>query len=301
MRVLDRPIAKFVAARCRLLGLSRRTCETYSYSLAAFEDWCGCSAEAASQEQAAAYQMAKAGSGAGWMSLFLNRCALVFLFRQMHGVELDPQLLPPMRRPKLRQVQIPDPWEVGTVLEAIGCPLMRLYCRFVYATGMRLQEAAHVRFADLDPVDRSVVVRRPKGGRQRRTILPDTLLAHLREHRRPWCGDTLIFSRDGSPVDADRVGDTANSWLARARRRTGLGRHLTVHRLRHAFATHLHERGVGLGELQRLLGHASIHTTMHYIGLREARRAEIAQVGDLLAALPSPEPRQQRISFTGED
>lgn len=301
MRVLDRPIAHLVADRCRLLGMSERTYGSYAGRLVALEDWCGRSALEVTQEQAAAYQLHNTRAGASKGTLFHDRCALAFLFQRMRGEKLDLHLLPRLRRPPIRTMRVADPWEIGTVLAVIGCPVVRLYCRFVYATGLRLQEAAHVCFADLDLVDRSVLVRVGKGARMRRTILPDTLLALLRDFRRPWDGEKLIFSRDGSIRDAIRLAESANSWLARARRRTGLGRHLTVHRLRHAFATHLHERGVGLGELQRLLGHASIHTTMHYIGLREARRAEIAQVGDLLAALPSPEPRQQRISFTGED
>jgi integrase/recombinase XerD len=72
---------------------------------------------------------------------------------------------------------------------------------------------------------------------------------------------------------------------------------VTMHTLRHAFATHLHERGAGVGELRRLLGHSSVVTTMHYLGLRDGRRAELTRIGDLLAALPAVDHGQQRIAF----
>jgi hypothetical protein len=55
---------------------------------------------------------------------------------------------------------------------------------------------------------------------------------------------------------------------------------------------------VGVVELQRLLGHSSVFSTLHYIGGREERRRELRAIGDLLAALPAPRLEQQRICFS---
>ncbi len=295
MNALDRPIAVRVAGACRALGFSDRTAQSYSHRLVCFEDWIGVSAMEATQEQAAAWLIA--GSN-GWNSrctIFHNRCSLAFLFRHLLGSELDARIVPKMRSPPARVCRIADPRDVALVFAGMSNEPSRRLCRLIYGTGMRIGEAVKACVGDIDVSDRSLLVRHGKGGRQRRTIMPDSLLEMVAQHCRGWPAHALLVTNDGNagggPVEADLVRES----LAIARNRAGIGATLTVHHLRHCFATHLHERGVGLVELQRLLGHSSVATTMLYIGLREERRADIAKVGDLNAALPQVTPVQECI------
>jgi integrase len=291
----NRPITALVAARCRMLGYSRRTCESYAHHLAEFEDWCGSDAMHADQEQASAWL---ASLECPRNSRYHYRMALLFLFRRMRGEAVDQLLLPAIRRTQPPRHVVADPWQVANLLAAIANPRCRVFCQFLYATGMRIGEAQEVRIGDLDEVDGSVAVRLGKGMRARRTILPLGLIAVLRAYRTTCQPVSLLFPAGTSAPDRPLARDRVNEALAGARRRCGLACHVTAHRLRHCFATHLHERGAGVVELQRLLGHSSIFSTLGYIGGREERRRELCAIGDLLTALPAPRLEQQRIAFT---
>lgn len=296
MHALERPIAVRVAAACRLLGFSTRTAESYGHRLVVFEDWIGQSAMEVDQVQAAAWLTAASRPGAR-RTTFHNRCALAFLFRHLHGQELDRTLIPMMRCPPARVRRVADPIEIARTFACLANEPSRRLCRLIYGTGMRISEALGACIGDIDASDGSLLVRLGKGGRQRRTIMPAGLRAMVAGYARGWPASAPIVTRDGRPDGQPPPEDLVRASLAQARRKAGVGPHLTVHQLRHCFATHLHERGVGLVELMRMLGHTSVATTVHYIGLRDERRADIARVGDLDAALPAVGAFQQRIGF----
>lgn len=297
MNALDRPIAVRVAAVCHGLGLSDRTAESYGQRLVCFEDWIGLSALEASQVHAAAWLISMAS--APRCTVYINRCALVFLFRHLRGEELDPRIVPRMRNPPARVRRVADPHEIARVFAAVADEHVRRMCRLIYATGMRIGEAIQARIGDIEPASCSLLVRLGKGGRQRRTIMPRSQLDLVARTCRGWPQGAHIVTADGRPDGGPLDEATVREQLYAARQRAGIGPHVTVHQLRHCFASHLHERGVGLVELQRLLGHGSVLTTMRYIGMREERRTDIALVGDLDAALPAVGVVQQRIGFGG--
>ena len=290
-----RSITALVATRCRMLGYSVRTCDSYAYRLAAFEDWCGTDAMHADQEQASAWL---ASLECSRNSRYHFRAGLVFLFKRLRHEEIDPRLLPAIRPSRPERRPVADPWQVANVLAAIANPRCRAVCQFLYATGLRISEALAVRIGDLNEADRSLLVRQGKGLRRRWTILPAGIIAILRAYRMTCAPVALLFPAGVDAPERPLSEDRVNEALAEACRRCGLACHLTAHRLRHCFATHLHERGVGVCELQRLLGHSSIFNTLHNIGSREERRRELSEIGDLLAALPAPRMEQQRILFS---
>ncbi len=293
----NRSITALVAARCRMLGFSARTATAYGCALAHFEDWCATPAPEATQSQAAAW-LAQIPGQVTQRCVYNRRAAIVFLFRHLHGVEPDVRIIPACRQPAPAVYEVPDPEDIVRVLAALPDPMYRLHCRFVYATGLRLKESMAVRIEDLDFGSGWVVVREGKGARQRRSLLPATIARELQAHCRGWPGKALVFTADGRPDGKPLERGNVQHNLRQTRLRLGIQRPITTHRLRHAFATHLHERGVGLCELQQLLGHTSPLTTVRYIGLRERRREDILAFADLLAALPAPRLEQQRIAFT---
>ena len=291
----SRSITALVAARCRMLGYSDRTIDSYARNLAEFEDWCGSAAMHADQEQASAWQ---ASLECTRNTRYHCRMALLFLYKRMRGEMVDLHLLPSIHRVRPVPQVVADPWQVANLLAAIVNPRYRAFCQFLYATCLRIGEAQAVRVGDLDEVDGSVAVRLGKGMRARRTILSPGLIAVLRAYRAWWKPTALLFPAESSAPERPLSEERVNEALADARRRCGLACPITAHRLRHCFATHLHERGVGVCELQRLLGHSSIFSTLGYIGMREARRRELSEIGDLLAALPAPRLEQQTIPFS---
>jgi integrase len=291
------PIAHLVERRCRQLDYSERTAECYAGHLVRFERWYGRSVMAATQAEAATWLLEEderyRRSGIG--TPYYLRAALVFLFRHLRGDTVDARVIPSMRRARRREPVWADPQEIAQVIAGCVEDRLRRLCLFLYGTGMRLEEALSVRVADLDFRAGHVVVRQAKGRRQRRTILPDSLARTLRR----WCAgrmpEALLFpGPDGGRLCADRL----RGQLVTARQRAGVGKAISFHTFRRAFAVHLHERGVGVGELQRLLGHAAILTTGLYLGLRDERREQIARIGDLVADLPGLVAGQRTIDFT---
>jgi len=129
-------------------------------------------------------------------------------------------------------------------------------------------------------------VRAGKGGKDRYTLLPPTLLETLRLYWRAYRPPTWLFpNREGSgPMDIKG----AQRRYAQARDRAGIVKSGGIHTLRHCFATHLLEAGVDLVTVQRLPGHHQVSTTSFYLHMASTqwRPPATANPLDLLAALP---------------
>lgn len=228
--------------------------------------------------------------------------ALLLLYREV--LKLDLPWMDSVVRAK-RPSRLPtvlSQAEVRALLELMqGRP--RVLAALLYGTGMRLMEGLRLRVKDVDFERREIVVRDGKGGKDRRTMLPDSLVAPLREaiarslrlhaadlaagYGRVWLPHALarkypnaatapawqyVFPADAraiDPVDGTErrhhVGAEALSrHLKQAAARLGLGKPVSAHTLRHSFATHLLEAGYDIRTVQALLGHKDVSTTQIY-------------------------------------
>lgn len=162
--------------------------------------------------------------------------------------------------------------ECRRLTEAINKQSYRLCCWCMYALGLRFSEALGLRPESVDS-KRMLVRVVGKRNRERVVPLPETLLVRLRDywltHRnRQW----LFPKRHGQgPIDRKALRRAFQS----ARSRAGLGAEVTPHCLRHSYATHLLEAGVGVGTVQILLGHASLRSTLLYTHMTEAMREQL--------------------------
>lgn len=145
-----------------------------------------------------------------------------------------------------------------------------------YAAGLRVSEVVRLKVASIDSQRMLIHVENGKGGRDRYAMLSPRLLEILRAYwKRVRPGLWLFPGRDpGGHVTTRAVQDACRA----ARRRARIGKPVTVHALRHSFATHLLENGIDIRIIQVLLGHADLGST--------ARYAQVAT--NLIASTASP-------------
>ena len=155
------------------------------------------------------------------------------------------------------------PEQVVSVLKAEPNLKMRTAFIVIYAAGLRVSEAVMLTAKDIDSKRMVIRIRQAKGNMDRNVMLSEQLLNILRDYwRRGQPLNSFLFPGP----DPDRPITTRS--LQRAFRdaadAAGLDKPVTVHTLRHSFATHLLEQGVDIRVIQDLLGHRQITSTTRY-------------------------------------
>lgn len=157
--------------------------------------------------------------------------------------------------------------QVHRLMNAVTKQRMLAYFWTVYTMGLRLNEALHLEVTDIK-ADRGVVhVHRGKGAKDRCIPLPLSTLALLRAYWTTHQHATLLFPADGRnhTLAKDGVSQATNPMsestvqgaMKKIVRNLKLGKGISIHTLRHSYATHLLEGGVSLRVIQKYLGHSS--------------------------------------------
>jgi integrase/recombinase XerD len=149
------------------------------------------------------------------------------------------------------------------------------YLATVYSCGLRLQEGLYLEVSDIDGPRKMIHIHRGKGAKDRYVPLPESTYALLRRywitHRNP----RLIFPAAQIPMSIEGV----QGALRKAKYATGIKKKgVSVHTLRHSYATHLLEAGVNLRIIQKNLGHSNIETTMIYLHLTNKGMEDAYQI-----------------------
>lgn len=228
--------------------------------------------------------------------------ALLFLYRKVLGRELADLGDIVRARPSTRVPVVMTPGEVRDVLAQMNGEV-RLVASLLYGTGMRLMECLQLRVQDIDFRRNEIWIRSGKGGRDRVTMLPESLKPGLHDHLRHvkavhardladgWGAVVLPAALDrkypSAPTDwrwqwvfpqATRWRDPQTGQQGRhhvhttviqravkdAVQRSGVTKRVGCHTFRHSFATHLLENGYDIRTIQELLGHKNVSTTMIY-------------------------------------
>jgi integron integrase len=228
--------------------------------------------------------------------------AILFLYRNVLEMDL-PWLDDVVRAKRPRRLPVVlTRAEVHALMERMD-GMHALTARLMYGTGLRLTECLALRVKDLELTRREVVVRQGKGGKDRVTMFPASLVGpmteHLKQVRRRFDSDRAA----GFPgIDVPHAYDVKNpaaahSWawywvfpdkrlsfdprtrlrrrhhaydqtfqraLKRAAADAGIAKPVSSHALRHSFATHLMGAGYDIRTVQELLGHRDVSTTMIY-------------------------------------
>jgi site-specific recombinase XerD len=172
--------------------------------------------------------------------------------------------------------------EVLRFLDAVAMPKHRVILTVCYAAGLRISEAVRLTPAAIDSCRMVIRVAEGKGRKDRYVMLSPQLLAILRDYWRTTRPQPWLFpgDRPDQPISRHAVAIACR----RARRRCAIGKPVTPHALRHAFAVHLLEAGADLRTIQLLLGHRSLGTTARYLRLATTKVCAIASPLDALPA-----------------
>jgi len=171
--------------------------------------------------------------------------------------------------------------EILQLLDRTRPGRFRILFALIYGSGLRLGEACRLKTADVDFHSYKIYIRDGKGGRHRETVLSRSLAPDLKNYmtdRRP--GEWLFPSSRTSyeagtlfpvPKSAHAISTrSVHREFDIARGRLNFAGLVTVHSLRHSFATHLVELGMPVFSVQRLLGHRYLSTTLGYLTSMEA-------------------------------
>jgi integron integrase len=253
--------------------------------------------------------------------------ALLFFYR--HALEKEIGEIKDAVRAKrsLRLPTVLSKKEVVKLLEQIhGVP--KLMAQLAYGCGLRLNECTRLRIQNIDFNGQTLMVRGAKGDKDRETVLPDRVHGALKDRlvkvRSLWEEDRRkdlpgvylpgalakkypnapkewiwfwVFPSATISVDPRtqvmRRHHVSGSMLQKAVRRAsvaaGISKRVTVHTLRHSFATHLLEDGTDIRTIQQLLGHTNLQTTMIYTHVATKNRLGVRSPLDNAPQVPQEE------------
>ena len=193
---------------------------------------------------------------------------LRFLFR-CEGLDDRAIRLPHLKRDN----RLPVVLGRSEMKELLKAPVLlkhRVLIGLLYGCGLRCQEARSLLIKDLDFERNMIHVRQGKGRKDRYVPIGIHLSRGLKsylqaEHPHKW----LFNGKDHH----EGFSQKGVQWVVReSAKKTSIQKHVTVHTLRHTYATHLLEDGLDIVSIKELLGHAHIQTTMVYLHVAKAGR-----------------------------
>ncbi len=261
------PLRQRMIDDMRMRKLAPKTQQHYIRAVRRFAGFLGRSPDTASREDLRRYQLYLVDQGTSPVSLNAAITGLKFFF----GVTVDhPELMA-----KIRPVRVPHTLpvilsreEVSRLIIAAGNLKHQTALALAYATGLRASEVVALKVSDIDSERMTLRVQRGKGQKDRYAMLAPVLLERLRVWWR-------VARAQGKMPDGgwlfpglDPINQLSTRQLNRAihtaAHEARIDKRVSMHTLRHSFATHLLEQKVDIRVIQVLLGHKKLDTTARY-------------------------------------
>jgi integrase/recombinase XerD len=287
---LRRRMIEDMAAR----NLNPHTQRSHISSCRRFAAWLKRSPDTATADEVRRFQLHLIESGESICNRNRIMTGVRFLFRvtlRRHDLAAEvwhlkePQKLPPVLSPE----------EVKRVLTMATSLKARAMLTLAYGCGLRAGEVTRLRAGDIDSEQMIIRIVQSKGRKDRHVMLPAEVLDLLRQwwKARPSEHDAAVApeqrwlfpGREHRPLTTRQFGRL----FKEAAKAAGLRKTLSLHTLRHSFATHLLERGTDIRLIQALLGHDKLETTARYTRVATGMIAKIESPLDGLSA-----PRRRR-------
>jgi integrase/recombinase XerD len=277
--------------------LNPHTQRSHVYSCKRFAAWLKRSPDTATSDEVRRFQLYLIESGASICNRNRIMTGVRFLFRvtlRRHDLAAEvwhirePQKLPPVLSPE----------EVKRVLTMAPSLKARAMLTLAYGCGLRASEVVRLRAGDIDSEQMIIRIVQSKGRKDRHVMLPAEVLDLLRQwwKARPTEEDAGVAPEQRwlFPGRSDHQPLTTRQFsrlFKQAAKAAGLRKTVSLHSLRHSFATHLLERGTDIRVIQALLGHDKLETTARY---SRVATGMIAKIESPLEGLSAPRRRRAR-------
>jgi integrase/recombinase XerD len=273
----------------QIRNYSPHTIEAYIRSVAHFAKHFGQSPDLLTPAHIRDYQLFLVQQRqVSWGTFVQAVCALRFFYQQTLGRKWMIEFIPYPRRVKKLPLILSQE-EVRGLLQAATNLRHHAILATIYATGLRVSEAATLLVSDIDSGRQLIAVRQGKGRKDRFVMLSPKLLELLRRYWKAYKPTPYLFLGDipGRPISSDGILYICRKAAKAAR----ISKPVTPHSLRHAFATHLLEAGTDLRTIQLLLGHSSLRTTAVYLHVSNLALRSTTSPLDLLPVNLTLEPQ----------
>jgi site-specific recombinase XerD len=277
--------------------LNPHTQRSHIYSCKRFAAWLKRSPDTATPDEVRGFQLYLIESGSSICNRNRIMTGVRFLFRvtlRRHDLAAEvwhlkePQKLPPVLSPE----------EIKRVLAMATSLKARAMLTLSYGCGLRAGEVVRLRAGDIDSEQMIIRIVQSKGRKDRHVMLPAEILDLLRQwwKARPTKRDAGVAPEqrwlfpgrgDHQPVTTRQFGRL----FKQAAKAAGLRKTLSLHSLRHSFATHLLERGTDIRVIQALLGYDKLETTARYT---RVATGIIAKIESPLEGLNAPRHRRAK-------
>jgi site-specific recombinase XerD len=251
-----------------LRGLSKNTLESYTTNARIFLEYCNRPTEQLNEHDIRNflwYLINEKKSSPGTVNCY--SAAIRFLFAVTFNRTLNYLQIPRQKKRKTFP-EILTREEVFAIIESCKNIKHKAMLTVVYSSGLRVSEAAALKIQHIDSKNMRLFVDYGKGGKDRYTLLSEACLSVLRKYWKIYLpkhseGWLFLGTYNVSHITSDGIESAFN----KAVKRTNITKKVSIHTLRHAFATHLLEDGATLLQIKELLGHSSIQSTTIYLHL----------------------------------
>ncbi len=201
-----------------------------------------------------------------------NSVMAVRLFSELvFGIKLNINFLSNYRKER----KLPDVLsieEVKSIIENIDNVKHKTIISLIYSCGLRISECVNVKINDIDSKRMLIKVVQSKGNKDRFVPLSNKMLLLLREYYKEYKPKEFLFEGQFEKYYSAR---SIQAILKNALAKTKIKKKISVHSLRHSYATHLLEQGTDISIIQKLLGHKDIKTTLLYTQISKTQLNKI--------------------------
>lgn len=282
------PLREKMISDMQLYRLASTTQDSYLRSVTGLAKYFNKSPDKISEDELKEYILYLANErGLKWSTINIITAGLRFFYTKTLKRK-DLALSIPIKKTPSRLPEVFSPDELVKFFSCVRNVKHRVMLMTTYAGGLRISELIKLKVTDTRSKRMMIRVEKGKCSKDRYTILSPRLLEELRAYWKRYRPNYWLFPNGKTKTHLTKT--SPRLAFAMGIKRSGIKKKVTFHSLRHAFATHMLEAGVGIRTIQVLMGHATINSTARYLHIAQKKLSSSKSPLDLLYC---PDPDRQ--------